>query len=173
MERQLRTGLFVLAIGFCIALSAYAEDNVLLLQTGPQGTTVWHTEGTTQLDDDVLLELVATATPDGGPEIDTPLGPARAYVVPEATVIRFMAVMEDNALLVERDACGHIKAWHAAGKTRLTADQVDELLLTALPGGGQRLVFGEHYAKGFVSNIGVTVTLWRMPHRITPESKVE
>ena len=132
---------------------------------GPQGVTVWHTEGTTQLEDDTILEVIATATTDGGPELNTPLGPVRAYALAEATLIRFAAAIEDNALLVERDACGHIKTWHAAGKTQLTTDEIDEVLLTALPGGGKRLVFGDRYAKGFVNNLGVTVTLWRIPRK--------
>ena len=138
---------------------------MLLLQTGAQGTTVWHTEGTSQLDDDAILEIIASATPEGGPELNTSLGSVRAYAVPEATLIRFAAVMEDNALLVERDACGHIKTWHAAGKTQLTAVEIDEILLTALPGGGKRLAFGDRYAKGFLNNLGVTVTLWRIPRK--------
>jgi hypothetical protein len=151
-----------------VAGAAAADDNVLLIQSGPQGQTVWHTEGASQLEDDDILEIMATATPEGGAEMPTPLGPARAYALSEATLIRLPAVQGDNALLVERDACGHIKVWHAAGTTQLTPEQIDEALLTALPGGGKRLVFGAHYAKGFVNNLGVTVTLWRAPRKPAP-----
>lgn len=159
----------VVALLACLAAgAAAAEDNVLLIQNGPQGQVVWHTEGASQLEDDDILEIMASATPAGGPEMPTPLGPARAYAVPEATLIRLLAVKEDNALLVERDACGHIKVWHAAGRTQLTEEQITEAQLTALPGGGKRLVFGENYAKGFVNNLGVTVTLWRMPRKPAP-----
>lgn len=157
-----------LAVLACLAsLAAGAEDNVLLIQSGPTGYTVWHAEGESRLSDDEVLEIMATAKPEGGDAVLTPLGPARAYEVADATLIRFPAVTGtgDSALLVERDACGHIKIWHAAGTRQLTDDQVAEALLTALPGGGKRLVFDDHYAKGFVNNLGVTVTLWRIPRR--------
>ena len=144
---------------------AHAEDNVLLIQTGAHGFTVWHTEGESRLEDDDLLEIMASATPEGGPEMPTALGPARAYEVPAATLIRLLAVSGDNALLVERDACGHIKAWHATGKTQLAEAQLTEAVLSALPGGGPRLVFGDMYAKAFLNDLGVTVALWRITRR--------
>ncbi len=142
-----------------------AEDNVLLIQQGPHGFVVWHGEGQSQLDDDTVLELMASATPEGGAERMTAFGPARAYELPEGSLIRLPAAPVDKALLVDRDACGHIKLWHSEGATRLTETQLTELVLSALPEGGPRLRLDGKYAKAFVGKLGVTVTLWRVPDR--------
>lgn len=152
-----------LCAGCCVGGGVLAEDNVLLIQTGPQGYVVWHTEGESQLDDDALLEIMATALPEGGAEVATALGPARAYEVNEAVLIRLPAARDDNALLVERDACGHVKAWHAAGKLQLSDEQLTEIMLSALPGGGKRLRLNGRYAKAFTTRLGVTATLWPVP----------
>ncbi|MFN3884893.1 MAG: hypothetical protein ACK4Q4_09070 [Rhodocyclaceae bacterium] len=147
----------------CLAALAHADDNVLLVQTGPQGFVVWHGEGTSLLDDDVVLELMASATPEGGEEIPTPLGPARAFELPEGIVIRLPAASHDRALLVDRDACGHIKLWHEEGATRLSEAQLTEIVMSALPEGGPRIRLDGFYAKAFVGKLGVTVTLWQAP----------
>lgn len=149
----------------CLVATAHAEDNVLLIQQGPQGFVVWHGEGASQLDDDTALELMASATPDGGPERTTEFGPARAYELPEGVLIRLPAAPVDKALLVDRDACGHVKLWHAEGATRLSDEQLTEIVLSALPEGGPRLRLNGLYAKGFVGKLGVTVTLWKAPQR--------
>jgi|GEM_PF-1631181 hypothetical protein len=157
---------FLAAMTLCWALAAaHAADNVLLIQPGPQGFIVWHGEGESQLDDDTALELMASATPEGGPERMTAFGPARAYELPEGVLIRLPAARSDKALLVDRDACGHIKLWHSAGSTQLSETQLTDLVLSALPEGGPRLRLDGHYAKAFVGKLGVTVTIWPAPAR--------
>lgn len=162
MERILRALLLLLAVA---ALPAWAEDNVLLIRQGPQGFVVWHVEGESRLSDDEILEIMATAAPQGGPEVATPFGPARAFELDEGILIRLPAAPHDQALLVDRDACGHIIVWHAAGKTQLTEAELTEITLSALAEGGPRLRFGDRYAKAFVGKLGVTVTLWPVPAR--------
>lgn len=153
------------ALLLCFAVTAYAEDNVLLVQTGPQGFTVWHVEGESVMPDDDVLELMATATPEGGKETPTPLGPARAYEMSEGILIRLLAAQRDPALLVDRDACGHVHLWHAEGATQLSDAQLTEIVMSALPEGGPRMRLNGTYAKGFLGKLGVTVTLWKVPVR--------
>jgi hypothetical protein len=161
------TGLRVLALTLALFIAAplWAEDNVLLVQTGPQGFVVWHTEGQSQLDDDEVIELMGTATPAGGEETSTPLGPARAYEMPEGILIRLLAAQRDKALLVDRDACGHVQLWHAEGATQLTDAQLSNVVMSALPEGGPRIRLNGKYAKGFIGKLGVTITLWNAPPR--------
>lgn len=149
----------------CATLPLHAEDNVLLIQQGPEGFVVWHTEGQNQLADDDVLQLMATATPAGGEVTPTPLGPARAYEMTEGIVIRLLSAQHDKALLVDRDACGHVHLWHAEGATQLTDAQLTEIVLSALPEGGPRLRLNGSYAKGFAGKLGVTTTLWKVPVR--------
>lgn len=156
---------FFAALLLCLAATAQAEDNVLLVQTGPQGFVVWHTEGRSQLSDDDVIDLMATATPGGGQETPTPLGPARAYEIEEGVMIRLLAAQSDRALLVDRDACGHVHLWHAEGTTRLTDDQLSAVVMSALPEGGPRIRLNGKYAKGFIGKLGVTITLWDAPRR--------
>jgi len=156
---------FCAALLLCLAVAAHAEDNVLLVQTGAQGFVVWHTEGASQLTDDEVLELMATATPAGGQIMSTPLGAARAYEMKEGIVIRLLDAARDKALLVDRDACGHVHLWHAEGATRLTDEQLSEVVMSALPEGGPRIRLNGKYAKGFIGRLGVTITLWQAPLR--------
>lgn len=149
----------------CVMAPLHAEDNVLLIQPAPQGYVVWHTEGLNQLSDDEVIELMANAEPEGGKEIPTPFGPARAYVLPEGVVIRLLAAQRDQSLLVDRDACGHVQLWHAEGATQLTETQLSDIVLSALPEGGPRLRLNGKYAKGFLGRLGVTATLWNVPRR--------
>lgn len=146
-----------------LALPAWAEDNVLLVRQGPEGFVVWHKEGESMLSDDEVLEIMATATPEGGETRLTPHGPARAYELPEGILIRLPAAARDKALLVDRDACGHVIVWHADGQARLSDDELAEAVMSALPEGGPRLRLGDRYAKAFIGRLGVTVTLWRVP----------
>jgi hypothetical protein len=158
----MKTTVAALLLLMCAALPLRAEDNVLLIQTGPQGFTVWHTEGQNQLPDDDVIELMATATPEGGKETPTPLGPARAYEMSEGIVIRLLGAQYDKSLLVDRDACGHVHLWHADGTTQLTDAQLTDIVLSALPEGGPRLRLNGTYAKGFTGKLGVTATLWKV-----------
>lgn len=155
-------GLLLLACVAC-AGSVLAEDNVLLIQTGPQGFIVWHVEGPSNLPEDEILDIMATAESAGGPVHETALGPARGYEMPAGVVIRLAAVKGDNALLVDRDACGHVQIWHATGTTRLSDEDITDIVLSALPGGGKRITLGDHYVKAFTTKLGVTATLWRIP----------
>lgn len=159
----MKAGLFVLALFCCTAL-ARAEDNVLLIQTGPQGYVVWHTEGETRLSDDEVLEIMTTAQPGGGEVTPTRYGPAVAYLEGEGgVIIRLPAAPSDRALLVDRDACGHVIVWHAEGKTQLSEAQLTEIAVSALPEGGPRLRLNGRYAKAFLGRLGITVTLWNVP----------
>lgn len=158
----MRLVLFLAAL--LLVSSARAEDNVLLIQMKPGGGfTVWHTEGESQLSDDEAMELEATARPGGGEEMQTSAGPARAYETSDGVTIRLPAARVDRALLLDRDNCGHIRLWHAAGTTALSDDQVADVYMSALPGGGKRLTLGDHHVKAFITPLGVTATLWRVP----------
>lgn len=151
--------------------TARAADNVLLIQLRPGGGfAVWHTEGESELSDDEAMALEASALPEGGSETPTRLGPARAYETADGVTIRLPAAARDNALLVDRDNCGHLKLWHAAGATQLTDDQVADVYMSALPEGGKRLAVGDHYVKAFITRLGVTASLWPIRSRKAPTS---
>jgi hypothetical protein len=141
--------------------SVSAEDNVLLLQLRPGGgMTVWHTEGDSQITDDEALNLEASAQPAGSAELPTAAGPARSYETPDGVLIRLPAAAKDNALLIDRDNCGHIKLWHAAGATHLSDDQLTDIFMSALPEGGKRLTIGDRHVKAYITKLGVTASLW-------------
>lgn len=164
MRAAARIGTALLACAL-FSLPAQAEDNVLLIQQGPSGFKVWHTEGPSQLSDDEVLELMATATPKGGDVMPTALGPARAFELKEGIVIRLLEAQRDKALLVDRDACGHVHLWHAEGATQLSDEALTDIVLSALPEGGTRLRLGDRYVKGFVGKLGITATLWKVPQK--------
>lgn len=158
----MKPALFLAAL--LVTTAAAAADNVLLIQLrAGGGFTVWHTEGESRLSDDQAMALEVTAKPEGGPETPTSLGPARAYETDDGVVIALPAAAKDKALLIDRDNCGHIRLWHAAGTTQLSDEQITDVFISALPGGGPRLTLGEDYVKAFVTPLGVTATLWRIP----------
>jgi hypothetical protein len=103
--------------------------------------------------------------PEGGKIMPSPLGRARAFEMPEGIVIRLLDAQRDKALLVDRDACGHVNLWHAEGATQLSDTQLTEIVMSALPEGGPRLRLNGTYAKGFIGRLGVTITLWKVPVR--------
>jgi hypothetical protein len=148
-----------------VALStwaALAADTPLLIQLQPDGKyRVWHSEGETHLSDDELLTLAASARPEGGETIQVSAGPARAYELPLAVLIEIPGAMTDKALLVDRDECGGIKVWHGAGAAKLSEDELTELVLTAVPGGGKRVLVGKDYAKAFTTRLGVVAMIWK------------
>jgi hypothetical protein len=154
---------FLLLLSLLFALPAWAESTVLLVQQGPEGFRVWHTTGESQLPDETLLELMFTATPAGGAEQATPLGPAQAFELPIGVLIRLPEAPRDKALLVDRDACGHVIIWHSHGPARLTDEELTEAVMSALPEGGPRLKLGGYFVKAFIGRLGVTVTLWKVP----------
>ncbi len=148
------------------AAAAGAADNVLLIQMQPGGGyLVWHTEGESRLSDDEAMALEVTARTEGGAEMQTSAGPARAYETSDGVTIRLSAAQDDKALLIDRDNCGHIRLWHAAGATNLPEDQITDIVMSAQPGGGKRLTVGRYHVKAFITRLGVTATLWLAPAR--------
>ncbi len=145
------------------ASAARAENSNLLIQLQPGGGfRVWHAEGASVLDDDEVMLLDAEADLGGSRSIATALGPARAVRTEYGVIIELQQAASDKALLVDRDACGHLKTWHAEGGTRLTEDQVTDLFMSALPGGGPSLVLDDgRNAKAFVTSVGVMVAIWK------------
>ena len=152
------------ALFFALLLAmttASAADNVLLIQLQPGGGfTVWHTEGESRLTDDEVMELEVTAKPEGGAVMSTSAGPARVYETAEGVTISLPEAKHDKALLIDRDDCNHVRVWHAAGATNLSDDQIADIFMSALPGGGKRITVGNYYVKAFVTKLGVTATLW-------------
>jgi len=146
------------------ATSAGATDNVLLIQMQPDGRyRVWHTEGESRISEDEIMALELTAKPGGGEEIPTGAGPARAYETSEGVMISLPAAKNDKALLFDRDDCGHVRVWHAAGATKLSEDQITDIVMSALPEGGKRITVGNYYVKAFITKLGVTAALWNAP----------
>ncbi|MDZ4252585.1 MAG: hypothetical protein U1A72_08420 [Sulfuritalea sp.] len=158
-----RTALFLAAL--LAATAAGAADNVLLIQLRPAGFTVWHTEGESQLTDDEVMTLEASAKPGGGEEVPTSFGPARAYESGDSVTIRLPDARTDKDLLLDRDNCGHVRVWHGAGTTTLSDDQITDIFMSALPEGGKRLAIGGYHVKAFITPYGVTATLWLIPPR--------
>ena len=151
-----------LVLALLAASPALADDNVLLIQLQPGGTyKVWHTEGESKLTDEDVMTLEATASKEGGKEMATGFGPARAFETPDGIVISMPAAPWDKLLLLDRDGCGHVRVWHSAGATNLPEDGITDIFMSALPGGGKRISVDGYYVKGFVTELGVTASLWK------------
>ncbi|MBI5897636.1 MAG: hypothetical protein HZB40_00225 [Rhodocyclales bacterium] len=155
-----------LAVLLCAALLpgvAFAQISNLLIQTlAGGGFRIWHADGVSILDDDEVMLLESLAEVGGSQPTATALGPARALRTAQGVIIELTERARDRELLVDRDACGHVKTWHAEGVTRLSEDQATDLVMAALPGGGPRLVLdAEHHAKSYLTNIGVMVAIWK------------
>jgi hypothetical protein len=149
-------------IALLAAGAAVAADNSLLIQLQPDGHyQVWHTEGATNLSEDEILTLAAGAQPEGGESLRVAAGTARAFQTEHGVVIEIAAAKADGKLLVDRDECGAIKTWHSDGTTKLTDDQVSDLVISALPGGGRRVSVGDNYAKAYVVPLGYAVVIWK------------
>jgi hypothetical protein len=147
-----------------VVSAAGAADNVLLIQMQPGGHyKVWHTEGESRLTDDEVMALEVTARPGGGEEIQTSIGPARVYESSDGVTISLPEARTDKAVLIDRDGCGHVRVWHAAGATNLSEDQITDIFMSALPEGGKRINVGTYHVKAFITNLGVTATLWNVP----------
>ena len=151
-------GLTLLLVG----VAAFAADNTLLIQTKPDGQyRVWHVEGETHMSEEEVLAVSAAAKPEGGEPTRVAAGTARAFETDHGVVIEIPDAKSDRALLVDRDECGAIKVWHAEGATQLTDDQLTDLVLSALPGGGRPVKVAGRYAKAFVVPLGYTVVIWQ------------
>lgn len=151
---------------------ARADDNALLIQLQQDGSyRVWHSEGATHLPEQELLELEASARPEGGEIMQTLRGPAQAFDTRDGVVIDIPGAGTDRRLLIDRDLCGALKIWHADGPTHLTDDELTELVLTALPEGGKRIKVGTTHAKGYSTRIGVIAVIWKPVARPFPGTK--
>jgi hypothetical protein len=149
-------------IGMLTAQGVGAADNSLLIQLEPNGHyKLWHTEGVTTLSDDEVLSLAATARPEGGEPLTVAVGTARAFETSQGVVIAIPEAKADQMLLVDRDDCGAIKLWHSEGSTQLTEQQMTDLVISALPGGGRPIDVGGRYAKAFITRLGYTVVVWK------------
>ena len=158
----MRVAVFLAAL--LAATSANAADNVLLIQMQPGGSyRVWHIEGESRLSDDEIMALEVTARPEGGEETPTSAGPARVFESSDGVTISLPAARNDKLLLIDRDDCNHVRVWHAAGATSLSEDQITDIVISALPGGGKRLTVGDFHVKAFITKLGVTATLWKVP----------
>ncbi len=155
----MRAVLFLAAL--MVVTAANSADNVLLIQLqAGGGFRVWHTEGESRLTDDEIMELEVTAKPGGGEVMPTGAGPARVYESGDGVTISLLEAKNDKTLLIDRDDCNHVRVWHAAGATTLSEDQIADIFISALPGGGQRLSVGPYHVKAFITKQGVTATLW-------------
>jgi hypothetical protein len=140
---------------------ARAADNTLLIQLQQDGSyVVWHSEGETRLTDEELTALSASAKPEGGERMHTRAGMATAYEVPHAVLVVLATASVDARLLIDRDACGGVRVWHADGTTRLSQDQLTDLVLSALPDGGKPIPVGASYGKAYTTELGVVAVLW-------------
>lgn len=141
--------------------AGFAADGPLLVQMLPGGAyKVWTSEGRSPVTEDELMALEASARPGGGETLQTSAGPGSADETAQGVVVRLPRIRDDGALLIDRDACGHIKVWHAETLSRFADGQLTELMLTALPDGGRRIRLGDRYAKGYLTRLGVVVVLW-------------
>jgi hypothetical protein len=155
----MRLVLFLASLMF--ATAANSADNVLLIQLqAGGGFRVWHTEGESRLTDDEIMELEVTARPGGGEVTQTSAGPVRVYESGDGVTISLLEAKNDRTLLIDRDDCNHVRVWHAAGATQLSDDQIADIFISALPGGGKRISVGDYQVKAFVTKQGVTATLW-------------
>ncbi len=149
-------------IAFLASQWVGAADNSLLIQLEPNGHyKLWHTEGVTTLSDDEVLSLAATARPEGGEPMAVAAGTARAFETSQGVVIAIPEAKADKKLLVDRDDCGAIKLWHSEGSTMLTEEQMTDLVISALPGGGRPIAVGDRYAKAYITRLGYTVVVWK------------
>lgn len=159
MDRRVRTALFLAVL--MAATAAGAADNVLLIQLRPGGVfKVWHTEGESQLAEEEVMALEVTAKPEGGAVMETSAGPARAIETGDGVMISLPAAKSDKELLVDRDACGHIRVWHGVGATNFSEDELTDIVISALPEGGKRITVGDFHVKAFIGKLGVTAAVW-------------
>lgn len=140
---------------------AFAGDDTVLIQLQQDGRyVVWHSEGATNLSDEELTLLAASARPEGGDRIATSSGTAVAYEQPHAVLVVLAGAAADSRLLIDRDACGGVRIWHAEGPLQLTEDQLTDLVVSALPDGGRTIPVGDRYAKAYTMALGTVAVLW-------------
>jgi hypothetical protein len=148
------------------AIPALAADNTLLIQIAETGKyRVWHTEGDSAINEDEAVALAISARPEGGEKLPTSAGLASAVETKNGVVVTLHDKQRDKVLLIDRDDCGGVKLWHGEGTTSLSDEQLTELVLTALPAGGERLTIGENFARGYTTRLGVIALLWKPVRR--------
>ncbi len=155
----LRSLLLALALAAAGSLASAADNLLVQLEPGG-GYRVWHTEGVTRISEEEVLAVAATAKPEGGEPVVVAGGRARAFQTESGVVIEMLDATVDRRLLVDRDDCGAIRLWHSEGPTKLSDDQLTELVLSALPGGGRRLSLNGHHAKAYITPLGYAVVIW-------------
>ena len=137
-----------------------AEETVLIQLQPDAGYRVWYSEGERHPSDDDLNRVSALASNDGSDVAETASGKARAFSLPQGTLIVFVDGGVDDRLLVDRDACGGVRVWHSQGKTTLSDNELTDLVLSALPDGGKRVALGNRYGKAFQTPLGVVAVIW-------------
>jgi hypothetical protein len=157
----LTRALLAMLVLLVVDIAAAADNNLLIQTEAGGGYTVWHAEGVTNLSEDEILTLAAGAEPQGGPAHKVSAGTARAFQTAHGVVIDIADAKADRKLLIDRDECGAIKIWHSEGETRLTDEQMTELVISALPGGGRRVKVDGNHAKAFITPLGYTVVIWK------------
>lgn len=163
---MIRSALRRLTLLLCLSAGAAAADGTLLIQLKPDGNyRIWHAAGKSTLNDDEVAVLAAHAEPAGSAAVATTAGPARAFATDYGVVVKLDAVKGDDTLLIDRDDCGAVKLWHGEGGSVPSDDELTELMMSALPGGGKRLRLGENYAKSFITRAGVVAVVWKAVRR--------
>lgn len=155
----------IVAVAFLViassSLAIAAEDTILIQLTQDGRYRVWHNRGDSNLSENELMALEASALPEGGPVVETAAGSARAYATEDAIRIEIPDAPRDKTLLVSRDPCGWASVWHAAGRVDLAEDDLTELVMTALPTGGRNIRVGARLAKAYTSKLGVVAVIWQ------------
>lgn len=162
MERHSLGRLVAVVLASMAMSPAGAAGDNLLIQLEHDGRyRVWHSEGITTIGEDDALAVAATARPEGGDPLAVAGGRARAFQTEHGVVIEMIDAAADKRLLFDRDACGAVKIWHSEGAARLNEDQMTELVMSALPGGGRRMTIDGRHAKAYIVPLGYTVVFWQ------------
>lgn len=163
-----------LSIAFSSLVNA-AEDTILIQLTQDGQYRVWYSRGDSNLSENDLAAIEASALPEGGPVVSTAAGSARAFSAEDSIRVEIPDAPQDKTLLISRDPCGWASAWHMAGHVELSNDDLTELVMTALPTGGKSIRVGTRLAKAYTSKLGVVAVIWQpLPRRaVSDRPRVE
>ena len=151
----------LLVAGWLASGIAQAAGETLLIQLQPDASYhIWYNTGPRHLPDEELNQLATTATVEGSEVTTTSAGEARAYQQAHAILIAFADRQADDRLLLDRDACGGMRVWHSSGHHELSDNDLTDLVVSALPDGGKRVVLGRRYGKAFQTSLGVVAVIW-------------
>lgn len=152
------------------SLANAAEDTILIQLAQDGQYRVWYSRGESNLTENDLTALEASALPEGGPVVLTAAGSARAFASDDTIRVEIPDASHDKTLLISRDPCGWASAWHTAGHVDLSNDDLTELVMTALPTGGKNILVGTRLAKAYTSKLGVVAVIWQpLPRRAVPD----